>query len=502
MPPIFKLNSTIRMKNPVLHLRGLVTLTLLLVAAAIVPTSRAVIQEPDNLVWGEIVLGTDVVTAEQTSIVVEARRSLSDAPIASYRMGSNPAAGGFYSLAIPLESISPVTSSIAATTGEELLILVHNGEFVRYLTVYTVGTRGEITRLDLGDVDADGNGLVDNWERQHFGAAGQDADGDPDQDGVGNRNEMLAGTNPRFPDARHPADTNPTNNIISVHEVTAYASAWKAGKAWPVEPSDIPVDYVARAGFLWKNGEQYLLDTNSITQGAPLWWTNTPPAVIEVDPALAVASSDLSRSVVRKSLGAPEIGVRATPSETSRITRSLSETESGEAELLVTLSVSPAEMVTVYVVEESIPDGRAAGEISDDGSFDSDSSKLRWGPFFDHESRDLSYTLLSGNVPGPVAFFEGVASFDGFNAEIDGPNAWGEPVPMRWETPSITLDGSLILEFKGEPGKGYVIEVSTDLVDWTDVTQVTADAEGTLRDTEPIEPSRRQQFFRARQLDE
>jgi hypothetical protein len=45
--------------------------------------------------------------------------------------------------------------------------------------------------------DADGNGLPDAWERQHFGTTGASASADPDGDGTSNLMEYLAGTDPR-----------------------------------------------------------------------------------------------------------------------------------------------------------------------------------------------------------------------------------------------------------------------------------------------------------------
>ena len=45
--------------------------------------------------------------------------------------------------------------------------------------------------------DADGDGLPDAWEMQHFGATGASASADADGDGTTNLMEYLAGTDPR-----------------------------------------------------------------------------------------------------------------------------------------------------------------------------------------------------------------------------------------------------------------------------------------------------------------
>ncbi|AHF92644.1 hypothetical protein OPIT5_22875 [Opitutaceae bacterium TAV5] len=44
--------------------------------------------------------------------------------------------------------------------------------------------------------DADGNGIDDNWELTHFGHIGIDPAADPDNDGLSNLAEFLAGTDP------------------------------------------------------------------------------------------------------------------------------------------------------------------------------------------------------------------------------------------------------------------------------------------------------------------
>lgn len=454
------------------------------------PTTRAVIKEPDNLLWGNVVVAGKVVTAAETNIVVEARRTLADAPLASYRMGDNPAAANLYSLAMPLESVSPINDPNATRTGEQILILVHNGEFVRYLTLYTLGERGRILRLDLGDVDADGNGLIDNWERQYFGAAGQAPNGDPDRDGVGNRDEMLGGTNPLVPDARHPADVNPTNNVITIHEVTAYALAWKTGQPWPVAPTNIPVDFVARAGFLWKNGEKYIMDTNALALGAPLWWTNSPPAA--TSNSLAGFLSDSTPKPSRKST--------PLPARASTIVRGMETPREGV--WAVRLSVAPAEHVSAYVVEEKVPMGRAVSDIDSEGFFDSATGSIRWGPFYDHGSRELKYRVGPAGASSAGGQVTGVGSFDGMNATTVGDSRLGPLKDLRWDPPQLSAEDRLKLKLRGEAGRRYAIEVSNDLMNWSSATALTASDDGWLEFGESVAHLAGPRFYRARPLTE
>jgi len=48
--------------------------------------------------------------------------------------------------------------------------------------------------------DSDGDGLLDFWEIEHFGNLGQGPNGDPDNDGLPNYDEMMEGTDPNDPD--------------------------------------------------------------------------------------------------------------------------------------------------------------------------------------------------------------------------------------------------------------------------------------------------------------
>ncbi|HPA17233.1 MAG TPA: S8 family serine peptidase [Verrucomicrobiae bacterium] len=94
-------------------------------------------------------------------------------------------------------------------------------------------------RLNLvRTVDADGNGLPDWWEQQHFNhLTGTDPQADPDADGLINRYEFYAGTNP----------ANPTSCLVvtGVRWSAAdggFTITWPcaAGKTYQIQYADSP----------------------------------------------------------------------------------------------------------------------------------------------------------------------------------------------------------------------------------------------------------------------
>ena len=70
--------------------------------------------------------------------------------------------------------------------------------------------------------DADGNGLSDSWEIEHFGDVGVDSSIDADGDGTTNLMEYLAGTNPRNPASvfRPTSGTSGGNLVLTVPTVS------------------------------------------------------------------------------------------------------------------------------------------------------------------------------------------------------------------------------------------------------------------------------------------
>jgi hypothetical protein len=160
--------------------------------------AHAVLPEPDNILFGTIALDGRPITTEDFDVVVEARRTPTGPAISSYQMGSQLRLGNFYSLRIPLESLTPKTDTNSTFTGDVVYIVIHDINGERETRTVTVQGRGALLRLDIGTAvpDSDNDGLPDAWELAVFGNLGQNGEGDPDGDGSNNGREYAAGTNP------------------------------------------------------------------------------------------------------------------------------------------------------------------------------------------------------------------------------------------------------------------------------------------------------------------
>ena len=176
--------------------QAIVILILLLILIAS-PAVRAEIPEPDNLLYGTIILDSQIVTAARTNVVIEARRTPDGVPIASYRMGANSQIGNFYLLRLALESLSPITDTNASEVGDSVYIIVRDGAAVRGQTSYTFPERGNVQRTDFGTSsgDTDNDGLPDAWEIANFGSLNQNPN-TINANGQTTLNNFTMGANP------------------------------------------------------------------------------------------------------------------------------------------------------------------------------------------------------------------------------------------------------------------------------------------------------------------
>src|SRR5262245_31580812 len=160
--------------------------------------ARAVLPEPDNVVFGTIALDGRAITAADYDVVVEVRLAAAGPAVASYQMGASPRLGNYYSVRVPLESLPPKTDENAALAGDVVYVVISDINGERETRPLTVGARGAFQRLDIGAAvpDADSDGLPDAWETLYFGNTSVNPGGDNDSDGVTNGNEYTAGTDP------------------------------------------------------------------------------------------------------------------------------------------------------------------------------------------------------------------------------------------------------------------------------------------------------------------
>jgi hypothetical protein len=134
----------------------------------------------------------------------------------------------------------------------------------------------------------------------------------------------------------------------------------------------------------------------------------------------------------------------------------------------VALAVNPAAGVASYAVEEEIPGGWTARDVSDGGTFSN--GVVRWGLFLDGDARALSYTLERSEDASGFAVLRGTASFDGNSLPVSGSSQVTPPDPSDLPRLSFSVreaDGAVHLKLTGAAGQLCALQSSEDLSHWT-----------------------------------
>lgn len=264
----------------------------------------------------------------------------------------------------------------------------------------------------------------------------------------------------------HPAETPPPDWRMTLQEVTAYAAAWRKGTPWPRPPSPIPMSYVTKAAALWRGGEFYTIRP-SITN-APEFWVNTNvPGVIRL---VEDGSSAARRS-------GDSIFVQGRP-------------------VNLTLEVTPSKASLAYAVEEKVPTGWAAIEISQGGAFVSETGAIRWGPFLDNTPRLFTYTLVPDRPHANDRALDGRLSVDGQDIAVQGLSTLIAGCALGWERDAN--GGGWKLWLTGRPDTDYLVEQSAEGVSWNVWRQIRTPTDGKAQLPLPDGVSLR--FYRAKSL--
>ena len=240
----------------------------------------------------------------------------------------------------------------------------------------------------------------------------------------------------------HPSDNNPADNRISITELTAYAAAWKRGDMWPSAPNPIPIEYVTRAGTIWKAGEVY--EHNPDLGDFPLSWISEPAGLLSTAPGS-------SRNLQTRSALAGGRAIRSLP---------LSFQPGRPVEVRIEVAPPPGGMA--YAIEETLPGGWSVSEINENGLYDSGAGKVRWGPFLDENPRTLSFDIIPSHSATGIFDIKGIVSFDGSNHGVTGP----AKTTARYLAATFIEPASMDLIVTGAAGERVVLEQSDNLVEW------------------------------------
>jgi len=193
------------------------------------------------------------------------------------------------------------------------------------------------------------------------------------------------------------------NGQITICELMGYACAWLSG-------CNDDMAGVTRAAYIWHNGECYCWDDTQ---------QNFFPVGCDVAAGCCPSSpggggqTALAGSATLRELAVAKAPVRASS------TRGIG----------LSVTVEAPANASAIALEIVVPDGMRVTDISDNGSWDGERRKIKWGPFTDNLSRTVTFSVAPTRTKGSNTHrslrdatsgigFTGTVSFDGINQPI------------------------------------------------------------------------------------
>jgi hypothetical protein len=123
---------------------------------------------------------------------------------------------------------------------------------------------------------------------------------------------------------------------------------------------------------------------------------------------------------------------------------------------IVSVAVVPQSDVIAYAIEDQLPTGWTASNISDSGVFDVKTNKVKWGLFFDASPRNLTYSAHAPNDASGIYVFTGKASLDG-NPMTIGARVTNASLFSVWRNDLINNNAGLNTGYNSDDDKRCTI---------------------------------------------
>ncbi len=175
--------------------------------------------------------------------------------------------------------------------------------------------------------------------------------------------------------------------------------------------------------------------------------------------------------------------------------------------ITVTDLATPPASTTVYAVQDTVPPGWTVTNISDAGVFDAVNRTVKWGPFFDAQTRSLTYGAITFAPPANRAMFTGSAYFDSTQVTIGGDRqslkGAAAPIgPLVIENWLVLVNGAVQFDFRNTNSVGVTVLVATNasqlMTTWAPQGTPTPLGNGQFRFTDAGATNFGQRFYRLR----
>ena len=182
-------------------------------------------------------------------------------------------------------------------------------------------------------------------------------------------------------------------------------------------------------------------------------------------------------------VGILALGASPVPVFGDGATRDLPDYYEPEVTFVVSIAIDTPEGTMAVGLEDAPPTGWVVGAISDNGEWDAENEKVKWGPFFAPFPSEVTYELTAPLGTTGEHCFAGTVSFDGINQDIGGDQCIpGQPpeggatrdLPDYYE-PEVTFvvsiaidtpEGTMAVGLEDAPPTGWVVGAISDNGEW------------------------------------